>query len=232
MPITINGSGTVTGISAGGLPDGCIVTADIADNNVTTAKIDNISVTEIKIADNNVTTTKIADNTITTAKIVNGAVTAAKRSEDLTLETAKASTSGTSVDFTGIPSWVKKITVMFDGVSGVGTSNLLMRIGSGSIATSGYTSTVERSGNSAVTNTSGYILSLSNASTSVWFGVGTIVNITGNTWVMSITMMLNGVAAYFAVGSVALGGTLDRIRITTVNGTDTFDAGTINIMYE
>jgi hypothetical protein len=44
MPITINGSGTVTGISAGGLPDDCIVTADIADNNVTTAKIDNLPV--------------------------------------------------------------------------------------------------------------------------------------------------------------------------------------------
>jgi hypothetical protein len=60
MPITINGSGTVTGISAGGLPDDCIVTADIADNNVTTAKIDNISVTEIKIADANVTAAKLS----------------------------------------------------------------------------------------------------------------------------------------------------------------------------
>ncbi len=69
MPITINGSGTVTGISAGGLPDGCIVTADIADNNVTTAKIDNISVTEIKIADDNVTTSKIADANVTAAKL-------------------------------------------------------------------------------------------------------------------------------------------------------------------
>jgi hypothetical protein len=39
MAITINGSGTVTGISAGGLPDGCIATPDIADANVTTAKL-------------------------------------------------------------------------------------------------------------------------------------------------------------------------------------------------
>jgi hypothetical protein len=39
MPITINGSGTVTGISAGGLPDDCITTADIAANAVTTAKL-------------------------------------------------------------------------------------------------------------------------------------------------------------------------------------------------
>jgi hypothetical protein len=39
MPITINGSGTVTGISAGGLPDSCITTADIAANAVTAAKL-------------------------------------------------------------------------------------------------------------------------------------------------------------------------------------------------
>ena len=99
MPITINGSGTVTGISAGGLPDDCIVTADIADNNVTTAKIDNISVTEIKIADANITPAKLA--------------------QPLTLETAKACnwnslTTNTSLDFTSIPSWVKRVTVMFN----------------------------------------------------------------------------------------------------------------------
>jgi len=39
MPITINGSGTVTGISAGGLPDACITTDDIAANAVTAAKL-------------------------------------------------------------------------------------------------------------------------------------------------------------------------------------------------
>jgi len=39
MPITINGTGTVTGISAGGLPDGVITTDDIAAGAVTTPKI-------------------------------------------------------------------------------------------------------------------------------------------------------------------------------------------------
>lgn len=39
MPITINGTGSITGISAGGLPDDCITTADIAAGAVTTAKI-------------------------------------------------------------------------------------------------------------------------------------------------------------------------------------------------
>ena len=39
MPISIAGSGTITGISAGGLPDDCITTAEIAANAVTTAKL-------------------------------------------------------------------------------------------------------------------------------------------------------------------------------------------------
>ena len=42
----------------------------------------------------------------------------------ITAGTAVASTSGTSIDFTGIPSWVKRITVMFNGVSTNGTSNI------------------------------------------------------------------------------------------------------------
>ena len=47
--------------------------------------------------------------------------------------TAVASTSGTSIDFTGIPSWVKRITVMFNGVSTSGTSFKQIQIGSGSV---------------------------------------------------------------------------------------------------
>lgn len=39
MTVTINGSGTITGLSAGGLPDNSITTAEIADNAVTLAKM-------------------------------------------------------------------------------------------------------------------------------------------------------------------------------------------------
>ena len=39
MPITINGSGTIAGLNAGGLPDACITTDDIAANAVTTPKL-------------------------------------------------------------------------------------------------------------------------------------------------------------------------------------------------
>jgi hypothetical protein len=51
-------------------------------------------------------------------------------------------------------------------------------------------------------------------------------------WVSSHTYRQLSTNALFGGGTVTLGGTLDRVRITTVNGTDTFDAGTINILYE
>jgi hypothetical protein len=64
-------------------------------------------------------------------------------------------------------------------------------------------------------------------------GVFNCVLLSGNTWASSSTMADSTTALIgFAASSVALSGTLDRIRITTVNGTDTFDAGTINILTE
>ena len=216
MPITINGSGTVTGISAGGLPDGCIVTADIADNNVTTAKIDNISVTEIKIADNNVTPAKLA--------------------QPLTLETAQSAT-GTEVDFTSIPSWVKRVTVMFGGVSTNGASAVQVQIGAGSILSSGYLGasawSVNTVGIAASNNTSGFRVDNFGLAGDTRHGIATLALVGTNVWVFSSVIGLSDSAAVgYAGGSIGLAGALDRVRITTVNGTDTFDAGTINIMYE
>lgn len=158
----------------------------------------------------------------------------------LTSGTAVASTSGTSIDFTGIPSWVKRITVMLNGVSTNGSSQLQIQIGSGSVTTSGY---VSASGYAGSTNaagsgtiTSGHGLDGTGAGSGwVRYGSCRIENITGNTWVFSHSVgLLSSGTPYFlgGGGSLALGGTLDRVRITTVNGTDAFDAGTINILYE
>jgi hypothetical protein len=72
-----------------------------------------------------------ATQTLTNKTIQGGAITSA---------TAQASTSGTSINFTDIPSWVKRITVMFNGVSTSGTSIRQAQLGAGSVTTSGYTS--------------------------------------------------------------------------------------------
>ena len=147
--------------------------------------------------------------------------------------TAVASTSGTSIDFTSIPSWVKRITVMFAGVSTNGTSGYLIQIGAGSVTTSGYLSNVSASSAAGV-STSGFLLCTNFTSSTNQSGIVTIATIGSNTWVESSTISPNA-GSYnvsIGVGNITLGGTLDRVRITTVNGTDTFDAGSINILYE
>lgn len=152
----------------------------------------------------------------------------------LTSDTAKASTSGTSIDFTSIPSWVKRITVMFNGVSLSGTSNLLVQIGAGSVTSSGYASTYSAGSGSTISSassTAGFIM-LASLATATASGVMTIQTLGSNIWVSGHTIKSNTTNTSFGGGDITLGGTLDRVRITTVNGTDTFDAGSINILYE
>lgn len=160
--------------------------------------------------------------------------------ERITQGTAVASTSGTSIDFTGIPAWAKKITVMWQGVSTSGTSIKQIQLGTASgVETSSYvggsayggsgagsTGSVATTGFQIASNVAAdtlhgsFIFSLMNASTNLWAMQGAVVNNTG-------TFFL-----YNCCGTKALAATLNRVRITTVNGTDTFDAGTINVMWE
>jgi hypothetical protein len=142
--------------------------------------------------------------------------------------TAVASTSGTSIDFTSIPSWVKRITVMFNGVSTSGTSLVLIQIGAGSVTTSGYTAYVQSSG-AGQTSTAGFVIDTTGNASYTRSGILSITNITGNTWVAGGTVGATGSFVGGSVGNVSLSGTIDRVRITTVNGTDAFDAGSINI---
>jgi hypothetical protein len=152
--------------------------------------------------------------------------------------TAVASTSGTSIDFTGIPSWAKRITVMFDGVSTSGASVVQVQIGdSGGAETSGYlgaTTFFSASGIVTTNGTTGFTLNNGgDAAANLRHGSLIITNVTGNTWSCIGNIGLSGLTRASIVGySKALSDTLDRIRITTVNGTDTFDAGSINILYE
>ena len=151
----------------------------------------------------------------------------------ITSGTAVASTSGTAVDFTSIPSWVKRITVMFKAVSTSGTSPLQIQIGSGSVQTSGYASSYWFASTGSNIITSGFVVSPMVAAYYI-DGIATIVNFGSNNWVFSSisNLLLNTNVGSQAVGDTALSGTLDRIRITTINGTDTFDLGSINILYE
>ena len=150
--------------------------------------------------------------------------------------TSVASTSGTSIDFTGLPSWVKKITVMFSGVSTNGSSIIQLQLGdSGGFETTGYTSGAWLSNTTNANSTTGLIISGIGSSTYLFDGNMTVclVDSSTNKWSFSSIMSgsLSGINS-MGGGSKSLSATLDRVRITTVNGTDTFDAGTINILYE
>ena len=174
------------------------------------------------------------DGTADQAIVTNGSGTLsfANRSR-LVSGTSVTSTSGTSIDFTSIPSWVKRITAMFKGVSTNGTSSYLVQIGSGSIATSGYNSCSTSASTvvSTTSSTSGFVIFVGNVASDC-SGHMTLTLLSGNTWTSSSCLRDRTTNTIYGGGDAVISGALDRIRITTVNGTDAFDAGTINILYE
>jgi hypothetical protein len=207
MPIAINGTGTITGLSGGGLPDGSIHTADIADS------------------------------AITTAKIAAGAVIPADLAQPLTQATAVPFNSTASIIFTGIPSWAKKISVLFDRVTLSGTNHYLIRLGTASgFESSGYKAqtTIANSGLATAPSTSGFVIwnSVATVQTS---GMITIANVSSNNWIASgVTSWIDNTASVvMSAGSKTLStGVLDRIQILSGNGADTFTGGTLNLIYE
>jgi hypothetical protein len=184
------------------------------------------------------TSTGSGANVLGTGPTITGAVMSSMASSILTSGTAKSSTSGTSVEFTGIPSWVKRITLMFSAVSTSGSSLLRVQIGGGSFTTSGYVgctaAIMSGTSGSAAFAGGGWDFNEDPTASSSRIGVITIVNLTGNQWVMHGAYGDPGSSGrtIWGAGSVSVAATLDRLRMTTVNGTDTFDAGTVNILYE
>ena len=145
--------------------------------------------------------------------------------------------SGTTVDFTSIPTWVKRVTVILSGVSTNGTSDVQLQIGAGSIVTSGYasgTGSADGGGYSGTASTTGYTLASRNAgAATIRHGSVVLTNVTGNTWVATVAFGTSGTpCGTVGGGTLALSGALDRVRLTTVSGVDTFDAGIVNILYE
>lgn len=164
--------------------------------------------------------------------IDSGAVTPSKLSQPLTMATA-VSASGTSVDFTGLPSWVRRLTVVISGISANGTSPILIRLGtSGGVVATGYSGSAWQGNTANAANSTGFLINPNTAAANNATFIAEIVFLTGTTWVMHGTGSYLSNVSLVGSGAVDIGGTLDRVRITATNGIDTFDAGTINIMYE
>jgi len=167
----------------------------------------------------------VTDATTATWTTING----------ITSGTAVASTSGTAINFINIPSTVSRITVMFAGVSTSGTSSHLLQLGTAAgVTTSGYICSAVRffqSGTIATNNfTTGF--GTNSADAGLYSGSIVISKFSGNNWVVQGNIGMDTTLFHVTAGSISLAAVLDRIRITTVNGTDTFDAGSINILYE
>ena len=142
--------------------------------------------------------------------------------------------SGSSFDFTNIPSWVKRVTVMLDVVNqNTGTSPaLLFQLGtSGGIVSTGYLALGSTNGGSNTLSTTGFTLRGPSGANALFSGIFTFVLINSNTWIHSSYNVDTTNTQYSAGGGkIALGGTLDRVRIVANGGT--FNGGTINILWE
>jgi hypothetical protein len=171
-----------------------------------------------------------------------GLPTWATVSAGFTLGTPVATTSGTSIDFTGIPVGTKQIIISFVEVSTSAASPYLIQIGdSGGVETTGYASRTVgfSSGGTAqfVSSTAGYVNRVMFDAGNSAFAAGSITltleNSTSRTWVATGILFDTNNAAGMAMnsGKKSLSAELDTVRITTVNGTDTFDNGEINIAY-
>jgi hypothetical protein len=207
------------------------ITAGNATNGLAISA-DNTGILELKTGTGAGTTAL----TLSTAQAATfaGTVTAATGTLYPIVSGTSVTASGASVDFTGIPSWVKRITVQINGLSYAAVGAGVIQIGAGSLSTSGYTGNITGWSTGATTLasvTTGFGSLVSSAASTSVYGVYVMTLIGSNAWVCtgqsnrigdSVTNMYNG--------SITLGGTLDRLSLVAT--TSTFDAGTVNILYE
>lgn len=254
--LEVNGSGRLqikdSGVTTGKINASAVTTAKLANSTATTdgvtfAKIrymsdmtviGNVSggattPAEVSILDEDDMSSDSATSLATQQSIkayVDTEIAAA-----VTTGTAVATTSGTSVDFTSLPAAIKRLTVIFKGVSLSGTSDPIIQLGtSGGLVTSSYQGGACIDGIRVASSTGFQIHANPNAS-EAYTGLMTMYRLEAgsNDWIISgvITRDSDGQSSMNA-GRLALGGELTRLRVTTAGGSDTFDAGSLNISYE
>lgn len=234
IPATLTASRTLT------LPNvtGTVVTTGDTGSVTSTMIADSTIVNGDVSAAAAIDGTKISPNFGSQDIITTGSVQGALKFSTATTISVATST----VTFTSIPSWVSQITLVFYNVSCSGADSFGVRLGtSGGITTTGYAGTNMRMYDAVANPQVGVLSSLftlvaagQNANASVYNGSVTITNITGNTWVCSGFHGANTSSATattgVTVGSITLGAVLTQIQLVDI--TSTFDAGTVNIMYQ
>ena len=256
--VTANGTLTVGGAAVVAVAPTAIGNIPFSTNGTTwssTAKI--VQGTSVSTATTSFTGATVGANTALTASSVTGTIAIGQVIAGTGIATGTTITagSGTSwtispastgtvsgtitvvgVDFLSIPSWVKRVTVMFNGVSTSGTNSMVIQLGAGSIVTTGYNAivgatTVSGAAGGATATSYFYVSTNVSAATSLYGSM--IFSLLGsNTWVCQGVIYSRADSTCSSSGALTLSGALDRVRITTAGGTDTFDAGSINILYE
>jgi len=150
----------------------------------------------------------------------------------LTRGTPIATTSGTTIDFTGIAAGANEVKVMFNEVSGSGTSDLILQGGpSGGLDVTGYLSATDNSGGTQ-RDTTGFTLTVSTVNTDKWSGAVNLTRVDSNIWAIEGTLGSPVSNTNHISGVMTFTGELSLLTLTTVGGTNTFDNGSINIMYQ
>lgn len=157
----------------------------------------------------------------------------------ITLETARTA-NGTFHDFINIPGWVKKITVMMNGVRLNANSAFLIQLGTASgVTNSGYTSYwgyAYGPGTGTTSGSNGFGIWNGSSTEAIWVNV-LITKVTGNTWLASyggaLVTFIGGTGVQVTGGgNVTLPQELTFVRVTSAGGTALYNLGSINIMYE
>jgi hypothetical protein len=250
--LEVNGSGRLQvkdlGVSTAKIANGSVTTAKLpastsASDGVTYAKIQQVAdmkllgntsgalaaPSEVSILDED---TMVSDSAI--AVPTQQSVKAYVDSNPRYISATAVSASGSSIDFTGIPSWARRITIMFENLSTNGTSHLLFQIGTSSgVETTGYNGIYSYLGGAVYAITNGIAGFYEDSATDSIMGTITLNKLTGNTWISNgSASWITRAFLHLANGRKTLSNTLDRVRITTAGGVNTFDAGTVNITYE
>jgi hypothetical protein len=234
-----------TKVSSSVIGDNEVKTVNVLDANITTAKIADDAITLAKLApgiDGNIISYDASGNpaAVSTGSLGNvltssGAGAPPTMAMPTTLATAQ-SASGTTITFSSLPSGINRIVFMFAGFSTNGTSDILIQLGdSGGLETSGYASAClivnTSSVGTCVGSTAGIIVAMDNAA-DLHNGEVTFHRLNSNQWSASGLTRRDADSITMMSGTTPnLSAVCDRIAVTTVNGSDTFDAGSVNIQY-
>ena len=239
--VTIAGGLTVTGNVVGAIKIATAVpttitsfTASISGTTMTVTAVGSGTINIGKV----IAGTGVTAGTTVLAQLTGTAGSTGTYTVSVSQTVASTAITVVGIAFLNIPSTVERITVMFNAVSTNGASALQVQLGTGTATytTTGYAGAGLNSnaGTVGTTNhTTGLVTPAANNATAIIVGHAVFTNVSGNIWVGSLNVARTDVASIGVSSTVVtLGAVLTCIRVTTVNGTDQFDAGSINIIYE